>query len=111
MRAIWAFLATALVLGSCARQDWIDRTLVTENVTGAWAGSMGAMDDMRFDLKQEGARVTGSFRTGGRSGSLIGTSSGVMEGSMSGDVFTFKDARGMFLGRATVSSDEMKGQI
>jgi len=95
----------------CAQKDWIDRTLVTENVTGAWAGSMGAMDDLRFDLKQEGARVAGSFRTGGRSASLIGASSGALEGSVAGDVFTFKDARGMFQGEATASSEEMKGQI
>ena len=110
--AACALLVIALaVTAGCAQKDWIDRTLVTENVTGAWAGSMGAMDDLRFDLKQEGARVAGSFRTGGRSASLIGASSGALEGSVAGDVFTFKEARGMFQGEATVSSDEMKGQI
>ena len=110
--AACALLVIALaVTAGCAQKDWIDRTLVTENVTGAWAGSMGAMDDLRFDLKQEGARVAGSFRTGGRSASLIGASSGALEGSVAGDVFTFKEARGMFQGEATVSSDEIKGQI
>ena len=39
MRAMWALVATALVLGSgCVKQDWIDRTLVTVDVTGNWHG-------------------------------------------------------------------------
>jgi len=41
MRAMWAFVATALVLGSCAQKDWIDRTLVTVDVTVAWSGVPG----------------------------------------------------------------------
>ena len=53
--AVCALLTLALTsTPGCAQKDWIDRTLVTENVTGAWAGFMGAMDDLRFDFKQEG---------------------------------------------------------
>jgi len=33
-------LAIASTIG-CAQKDWIDRTLVTENATGAWTGSWG----------------------------------------------------------------------
>src|SRR5215470_13603212 len=112
MRAALGVIAMTFVFASgCAKQDWIDRTLVTVDVTGAWAGSMGPMDDLRFDLKQEGARVTGTFRAGGRSGSMLGTSSGIVEGSVAGDVFTFKDTRGMFACEATVTSEEMQGRI
>jgi hypothetical protein len=33
-------LAATLAFGSgCARSDWIDRTLVTVDVTGVWDGS------------------------------------------------------------------------
>ena len=42
MRAAWVVIGVALVLASgCAQQDWIDRTLVTVDVTGIWerAGS------------------------------------------------------------------------
>jgi len=35
MRAMRVFVATALVFGSgCAKQDWIERTLVTVDVVG-----------------------------------------------------------------------------
>src|SRR5215467_4273313 len=62
MRAMWAFVATALVLGSCAQKDWIDRTLVTENVTGVWAGSFtGGPSRFQFELQQQGAKVTGTI--------------------------------------------------
>ena len=56
MRAIWVFVAIALVLGSCAQKDWIDRTLVTEDVTGSWygriSGSAGTGREVVFDLEQ-----------------------------------------------------------
>jgi hypothetical protein len=65
---MWAFVAAAVVLASgCAQHDWIDRTLVTENVTGAWTGSFGegnSYRELRLDLRQEGTKVTG-FATRG----------------------------------------------
>ena len=37
MRMIGLLIATTLVGGSgCAKTDWIDRTLVTVDVTGSW---------------------------------------------------------------------------
>jgi hypothetical protein len=50
-------LALALLLTAslgCAQKDRIDRTLITENVTGAWAGSMGAMDDLDSTSSRRG---------------------------------------------------------
>jgi len=39
MRAAWLVIGVALALASgCAQSDWIDRTLVTVNVTGEWRG-------------------------------------------------------------------------
>jgi hypothetical protein len=33
-------IAATLLFGSgCAKTDWIDRTLVTEDVTGTWSGA------------------------------------------------------------------------
>ena len=68
---MWAFVATALVLGSCVRQDWIDRTLVTADVSGVWTGSAVSLDgqpmisiDMRLELKQQATKVTGSLQSG-----------------------------------------------
>ena len=116
MRAMWAFVATALVFGSgCVKQDWIDRTLVTETVAGAWEGAMTTVtgnqsvrDEVRFDLEQKGPNVNGSFR-GRLSG--IGTLATVLiGGSMAGDVFRFRDARGTFTGELMVSGDEMTGK-
>src|SRR5215475_9202347 len=66
MRAMWAFVAIALVLGSCVRQqDWIDRTLVTVDVTGVWEGTFagtGGSGDVRFVLQQQGPKVTGEMK-------------------------------------------------
>ena len=44
MRAMWAFVATTLVLGSCPREAWSDQTpLVTVDVTGVWEGTLIAV--------------------------------------------------------------------
>ena len=100
---------------ACARKDWIDRTLVTENVSGSWYGAMvgltaGGREDIRLTLKQEGGKVTGEFRTSGRLASWI-TSEGALEGTVSGDVFKFVDARRTLTGELTISGDEMHGVI
>ena len=81
---------------------------MTESVTGAWFGPVGPMEEFRFELRQEGARVTGTFRTSGRWASFMATS-GSVEGVVNGDVFTFKDDRGTFRGEVTISGHEMKG--
>jgi len=107
-------LALASTIG-CAQKDWIDRTLVTENVSGSWYGTMvgptaGGREDIRLTLKQEGGKVTGEFRTSGRLASWI-TTEGALEGTVSGDVFKFVDARRTLTGELTVSGDEMHGVI
>jgi hypothetical protein len=60
MRAMRAFVATALVLGGCAHHDWIERTLVTTDVSGVWTGSVASLDgqpmisyDVRLELQQK----------------------------------------------------------
>jgi hypothetical protein len=99
---------SVVFLIGCAQKDWIDRTLVTENVTGAWAGSVGVgvcYREVRLDLQQDGTKVTGVA-----SMSLSGAPFPI-QGSMSGDVFTFKSARGGGTGELTVSGDDMSGQV
>jgi len=106
-------LAIVSAIG-CAQKDWIDRTLVTEDVSGSWYGTMigptGGREDIRLTLKQEGGKVTGEFRTSGRVASWI-TSEGALEGTVSGDVFKFVDARRTLTGELTASGDEMHGVI
>src|SRR5215470_1184755 len=71
MRAMWAFVATTLVLSSgCTKQDWIDRTLVTVDVTGTWLGDIegtaGGSRELSLELEQQGSTVKGFIRmTGG----------------------------------------------
>jgi hypothetical protein len=97
-------IAAALAFGSgCARTDWIDRTLVTENVTGVWFGSIGGRANVQLELQHQGPKVTGFVRFGG--------SPTPIEGSVAGDVFTFKNARGSFSGELTVGGDEMTGRF
>jgi hypothetical protein len=68
---IGLLIATTFVVGSgCAKQDWIDRTLVTVDVTGTWSGTMmtlgsggaGGARDVVFELEQRGSTVKGTMR-------------------------------------------------
>ena len=56
-------IAAALAFGlGCASTDWIDRTLVTVDVTGVWEGSWSTgqgTGDVRLTLQQRGPKVTG----------------------------------------------------
>src|SRR5262245_59730168 len=97
-------LALALATGlGCVKQDWIDRTLVTESVTGVWEGSMASSggqpsirEDIRLALEQKGPNVTGLLRHQLIIAGPRGTTP--IEGSMAGDQFTFRDVRGRSLG-------------
>jgi|SRR5215813_11614499 len=67
-----AWLVALLLLGaSCAKQDWIDRTLVTVDVTGTWHGTTtgpgtsvaeSGTQELWLDLEQAGSKVTGAAR-------------------------------------------------
>lgn len=110
MRAIARMiLVAALVCGSgCARSDWIDRTLVTVDVTGTWEGSASNAQGaswFQFDLAQQGSQVKGTVR-----GTGMNRSAGQINGTVAGDVFTFRLTDVPFTGEMRVSGDEMTGQ-
>ena len=120
MRTAGLILAGALVFGSgCAKTDWIDRTLVTVDVTGTWYGGIGggygSSKDVLFEFDQQGSTVKGFMRlpTGGTS--LSGSSSarinpGPIDGTVAGDVFRFRLRESGLEGELTVSGDEMNGR-
>ena len=91
-------------LMGCAQKDWIDRTLVTVNVTGVWE-RVGST--LQLELKQQGPNVTGYLRMPAPAEQF----SGPIEGSVAGDTFTFRRVNGVGDGEMTVSGDEMAGQI
>ncbi len=99
-------LAMVIASGCAQRADWIQETLVTVDVTGVWKGTahptVGVGGNMEMSLKQRGPKVTGEYRL------RIGT--GPIEGTVSGDVFTFSHANGLIRGEATVDGDEMSGK-
>jgi hypothetical protein len=110
------FISAALAIASgCAKTDWIDRTLVTVDVTGTWYGTVGAPSggvagtfELWLDLEQNGQTVKGSSRvtpsqTAGGVGPIVGT--------VAGDVFRFRGERGQAEGELTVSGDEMTGTV
>ena len=110
MRAIWALLATALVLGSCAQKDWIDQTLVTVDVTGIWEGDIHSATGpggggLALTLQQKGAKVVGTSRLPATGGQNNGTG----EGTVSGDTLRFHDERRAFTGELQVNGDDMMG--
>jgi len=115
MRAAWVIVVGALVFASgCAQKDWIDRTLVTENVTGVWHGSVTSAsgpsihEEVRLELEQQGPKVAGFFLGNPVLVGLRGTTP--IEGSVAGDLFKFRDARGLMVGELTVGGDEMTGR-
>jgi hypothetical protein len=108
-------IAATLAVGSgCAKQDWIDRTLVTVDVTGVWTGGeAGASTNVPLvltnavlDLTQQGSTVKGSLRVHGHGSQR---ESGPVEGSVTGDLFKFRSGRGGLQGELTVNGDEMTG--
>ena len=117
---MWVFVATALVLaGGCAQKDWIDRTLVTVDVTGMWEGitrpisgtAGGSAGTVMFVLQQQGAKVTGEMRVGAGE-RVLGTSGVPIEGTVSGDTFTFHEKTGPTAhGEFQVNGEEMVGSM
>src|SRR5512138_3598475 len=87
MRTIAGLLLTTLLMMStdCAKTDWIDRTLVTVDVTGVWVGaapvSAGGFGQVILELEQTGATVNGVLRfTGPSSSQSGGVTGGPIEG-------------------------------
>ena len=104
MRVMWAFVAIALVLGSCARPDWIEQTLVTVDVTGVWRGTIYGGGAIELTLQQSGARVNGQVKLSPES-----SYNGPIEGTVSGDTFRFSSQGGGIIGELQVNGDEMTG--
>jgi hypothetical protein len=96
-------LVAMLACGSgCAKPDWIQQTLVTVDVTGAWSGDCirggaggipGGIIEMT--LEQSGTKVTGQTRTSP-------SRSWGIDGTINGDVFRFSTQAGVS-GRAASS--------
>jgi hypothetical protein len=107
-------LAAVLALGSgCARPDWIEQTLVTVDVTGAWSGTpmTAGLNELRLELEQEGPKVKGAILGGAMRGARSTPVGGAIVGTVAGDVFSFTQTNGDFRGELVVSGDEMKGQV
>jgi hypothetical protein len=111
-------LAVLICDSGCARSDWIERTLVTVDVTGTWSASVGGAGGANvggtlwFDLEQHGATVKGDLQyVGGLRGFGLPTTPRAIEGTVTGDVFRFRQSDGAVEGELTVSGDEMSGQV
>jgi hypothetical protein len=114
--------ATLIFAAGCAaKQDWIDRTLVTVDVTGTWSGSVTELAVMSahapvllFELEQQGSTVKGYMRVGGSAGatsSWYRVNQGPVDGTVAGDVFRFRVTNGSLEGELKVSGDEMTGEV
>jgi hypothetical protein len=115
-------VATLAVNSGCAKTDWIDRTLVTVDVTGTWLGRVagtgtgGLPPDFLLELEQQGSTVKGIMRfpAGGTSPGVSYQSRiapGPVDGTVAGDLFRFRVTNGSVEGELTVSGDEMDGQV
>ena len=108
MRSVLPLIALLIVLTGCARPDWIERTLVTVDVTGTWEGAATRTSHGAFQLslEQQGSQVRGLIRNFGGSCASV---TGPIEGTVAGDVFSFKQANAPISAQLTVSGDEMSG--
>ena len=112
-RVFIATLAALMCVSGCTTPpDWIGRTLVTVDVTGSWYGvspvrTNAGFPDLWLELQQEGPKAKGSTRVN----TLGMQRSGPIEGTIAGDVFTFRQTNGPLTGELTVSGDEMTGEI
>ena len=99
---------------------------MTVDVTGVWIGSMvtrsptaGSISyQVRLDLEQQGPKAKGYFRPLGGgidrdaiAKGLANKFEGPIDGTVGGDVFTFKLTNGTTVGEMTVSGDEMNGNV
>jgi hypothetical protein len=115
-RAFIGTLAALMYVSGCATPpDWIERTLVTVDVTGSWHGTSPLRVGTQYptfslELQQEGSKAKGSIRglIGGADGPGV---FGPIEGTVAGDVFTFSQTNGSLSGELTVSGDEMRGEF
>jgi len=102
-------MSTLLVGAGCAQKDWIDRTLVTVDVTGVWRGTMTTPGvtaiNVVMTLEQRGAKVTGDLKY-----DIFSERSGPIEGTVSGDIFQFSSMRGIITGELLVNGEEMSGE-
>ena len=97
--------ASLLLASGCTHSDWIERTLVTVDVTGSWSGTpegaqFGRPAEIFLELRQEGATVTGLLRSATTQGtSGTGPLTGPINGTVAGDLFHFRDSRGSVEGQ------------
>jgi hypothetical protein len=99
-------LVLLLSAAGCARQDWIESTLVTADVAGTWSGLVTRPPEqhrIELVLDQRGSRVTGTITFRG--------SAFAIDGSVSGDVFRFSRANRSLIGELTVGIDDMTGWL
>ena len=104
-------MVSVVVSVGCAKPDWIQDTLVTVDVTGVWIGSVARgnylSSEVRLELEQQGPKVTGYLRVNPPH-IEYGFVDGPVEGTGTGDEFTFRQTNGILLGETTVNGDEMR---
>jgi hypothetical protein len=112
----WAVIFVALTVGAgCVQSDWIDRMLVTVDVTGVWRGTFtttgggSSSGEVELELQQRGAKVTGVMKSSASTPGMPieGTP---IEGTVAGDTFSFHERSGLSIqGELQVNGDEMTG--
>ena len=94
MKTIAGVLMLAVLIcdSGCARTDWIERTLVTVDVTGTWNGSVGGQAGSKrgwhslIELEQQASTVKGSIRLNlqGSASRGYGTMPRLIDGTVAG---------------------------
>jgi hypothetical protein len=111
----WALVAVVLTLTpGCARTDWIERTLVTVDVTGVWEGTYKNPPGQAYSartivlvLEQQGQRVTGEITFLGTFASKDTSPGSAVHGTVNGDAFSFHDSSQSLNVELRVNGDEM----
>jgi len=131
MKAALGVIAAAVVLTSgCAQKDWIDRALVTVDVTGVWEGRLimpeaswsgdfvcdrpiateaSPAGNVALVLQQQGGKVTGEI-SNLSAGSVTSTGSTSIQGTVEAAMLGLHDvSRRTFRSILQVNGDEITG--
>jgi hypothetical protein len=113
---LFALLAAGLLLGGLRPAPRLDRGDAGDGGRdGVWrgiasAGGGAAAASVELTIAQEGPRVNGFVRVRPIQSSL-GSAEGPVAGDVAGDVLRFSQTDGGVRGEATVTTDQMQGEL
>ena len=112
IRSATILIAAAILLtgsGCASRPAVVEETILFRDLIGTWRSSEGEL--VQLTLMQQGSNISGTLLTVAGSNNL--GSEALIDGTVTGNVFRFKQAAGgiSIEGQMTVNGNEMTGEL